>query len=329
MPPMLRTNAQMLAMDGMHLSAEEAAQMEDHLTKAPDDLQALTKLLGYYQMHRFGDGNGETMRTKHIVWLIQHHPDSEILGTPNGTVEAYRDATGFELAKTAWLEAVKKHDHDAHVLGNAAQFFYLNDRKLSEDLLKKANQLEPNNPQWADKLAHLYVLNGIGKTNDAPQKALRQFERADKLGGTPLQHFYRLDDLAKSAYAAGDLEKASKYATELLALAKEHAGDWNCGNAIHHGNLVLGRIALKQGDVKKASDYLLKAGETTGSPQLDSFGPNMALAKELLEKGEKEPVLKYFEQCRTFWKMDQGKLDEWKSDVTAGKTPDFSGNLLY
>ena len=103
--------------------------------------------------------------------------------------------------------------------------------------------------------------------------------------------------------------------------------DWNTGNAIHHGNLVLGRLALQAGDNDKAKSHLLKAGKTSGSPQLNSFGPNMTLAKELLDKGEKEVVLEFFQLCAKFWKSD--KLDQWIAIVKDGGIPSFGGNLLY
>jgi len=313
------------------MSSEEAAQLEEQLKKEPDDLQAHIKLLGYYQRPApVANNNNEATHTKHVLWIIQHHPECEVVGLPEGTVQQFRDATGYEMAKDAWLDAVKKHDDDARVLGNASQFFMFSDRKLSQELMEKAVKLQPNEARWADKLAHQYALaDGSGNVEEKNQKALAQFERAQKLSSTPLERFYRLDDMARAAYAAGDLEKASSYANEVLALVKDHTGNWNCGNAINHGNIVLGRVALKNGDVKKACEFLLKAGETTGSPQLDSFGPNMSLAKDLLEKGEKETVLKYFEQCRSFWKLHSNKLDEWKSDIAAGKAPDFGANLLY
>ena len=56
---------------------------------------------------------------------------------------------------------------------------------------------------------------------------------------------------------------------------------------------------------------------------MNSFGPNMSLAKDLLEKGERETVLNYFELCRKFWNMDYGKLDEWSREVKAGRIPQF------
>jgi hypothetical protein len=62
---------------------------------------------------------------------------------------------------------------------------------------------------------------------------------------------------------------------------------------------------------------------------MNSFGPNMSLAKDLLQKGERDVVLEHFELCRKFWKMDRGRVDQWSQDVNAGKIPDFGANLVY
>ena len=97
---------------------------------------------------------------------------------------------------------------------------------------------------------------------------------------------------------------------------------WNYGNRVHHGNLVLGRIALAEGNVKAAKFRLTAAGNTPGSPQLNSFGPNMTLAKDFLERGEQDVVLRYFRACAKFWEMDRGKLDEWAAQVEEGTIPD-------
>jgi len=101
------------------------------------------------------------------------------------------------------------------------------------------------------------------------------------------------------------------------------------GNAIFYGNLVLGRVAVQRGNVPQASQYLLAAGATPGSASLESFGPNMTLAKELLEKGQSEVVLQYLALCKKFWKMDLGKLDEWGATIRGGGIPEFGANLKY
>jgi hypothetical protein len=136
-----------------------------------------------------------------------------------------------------------------------------------------------------------------------------------------------LNKLANAALKADDIEKASSYANESLTEAQKYLDDRNYGNAIHYGNIVLGLIALRQGDLKQAGEYLLKAGKTTGSPQLDSFGPDMGLAKGLLEKGQREIVLQYFELCRKFWNDE--RLNAWTEEVKAKKIPDFKANLSY
>ena len=119
-------------------------------------------------------------------------------------------------------------------------------------------------------------------------------------------------------------EKAREYANAMLA---EDSPDWNSGNRIHYGNLVLGRIALAEGDIEEAKRRLIAAGETAGSPQLDSFGPSMMLAKELLQEGEKEVVLEYFRLCARFWEMGQDRLEEWSDLVRADRVPDFGRSL--
>src|SRR5262249_2765955 len=102
---------------------------------------------------------------------------------------------------------------------------------------------------------------------------------------------------------------------------------WNYGNAVHHGNLVLGLVALRKDKLEDADAFLLKAGETPGSPPLNSFGPNMYLAQELLKKGRKEAVIKYLNLCKKFW--NRPELSRWIDDVEAGKSPAFGANLRY
>jgi RNA polymerase sigma factor (sigma-70 family) len=150
-----------------------------------------------------------------------------------------------------------------------------------------------------------------------------------KTAKTEEKHFYALDAAAKESFVAGEIVEARNYARELMTLLPRYKGDWNYGNAIQDANLVLGRIAVREGKIEAAKRYLIAAGKSPGSPQMDSFGPNLTLAKDLLEKGERDTVLEYFTLCRKFWKMDYGKLDEWMHEVMDGKNPDFGANLLY
>jgi hypothetical protein len=138
-----------------------------------------------------------------------------------------------------------------------------------------------------------------------------------------------LPNLAKFAYAAGSFEKSRSYAQRCLEATAGDPENPRFGNNLFTGNLILGRLALRDGKVDEAKERLLAAARTTGSPTLRTGGPNTSLAKELLDKGERDAVLQFFELCRGFWKNEHGKLDAWSADVRAGKTPDFGANMVY
>lgn len=78
-----------------------------------------------------------------------------------------------------------------------------------------------------------------------------------------------------------------------------------------------------------ATRELLLAGQTPGSPTLNRFGPNMGLAKDLLERKQTEVVLAYFDLCEKFWKHGGESLQSWRTAVKSGTMPDFRANLVY
>ena len=132
--------------------------------------------------------------------------------------------------------------------------------------------------------------------------------------------FYELADIAREAMDAGAVEKASSYATELLKMAADDQDDWNYGNAVFTGNMVLGLVALRQGSVGQARLYLLESAKTKGSPQLDSFGPDFTLARALLRQGERDAVLDFLAACKSFWTLGGDRLDQMIAAVKSGDT---------
>ena len=139
-----------------------------------------------------------------------------------------------------------------------------------------------------------------------------------------LSRFYDIEDLINSAYEEGSYDKATTLITEYLELASTYHSNWNYGNAIHNSNQILGFIALEKNDVAGAASYLVEAGKSTGSPQLDSFGPNLALASELLSRGEKDAVISYLQGIRKFWGGNESTIDEWAQAILAGKTVELN-----
>ena len=141
-----------------------------------------------------------------------------------------------------------------------------------------------------------------------------------------------LAPVARAAYEALDDAKAETYARELLTLAEKYPKHEDYGYALYVGNMVLGRVALRRDkNVEEAKACLFRSGHTPGSAMLNSCGPNMSLAKDLLEAGEGEAVVKFFGQCRRFWQLHGKKLDQWTAIVEKGccRIPNFGGNLIY
>jgi hypothetical protein len=55
----------------------------------------------------------------------------------------------------------------------------------------------------------------------------------------------------------------------------------------------------------------------------------MALARDLLERGERDTVLQYLDLCAVFWRSGREKLQAWTAAVKEGRTPEFGANLVY
>jgi len=178
---------------------------------------------------------------------------------------------------------------------------------------------------WALLLAPNLGRTQQDPSNTPPKTALEALNSAKD----DYERWAALGRAAKESLNQGHDAEAKALAEELQKLAPKYPKDWNYGNAVQDFNLVLGRLALKSGETDAAKKYLLAAGASPGSPQMNSFGPNMTLARDLLAKGEKDVVVEYFELCRKFWKMEDGKLDQWKKDIDENRTPDFGANLVY
>jgi hypothetical protein len=241
---------------------------------------------------------------------------------------AYVDPEVYAKSKAQWLARVDAMPRNVDVLEGAADFFIIRDRELASELFERIIAIEPQNHKWLRKLSQLHRLNATSGDVTESRLALSLMERAYPMGND-IDQRSMLAELPMLAFEAGDMEKARAYAERLLSSARRQQDSWNLSDSVHKGNLILGRIAAIEGRLADAVGFLRASGETTGSPVLNSFGPNMSLAKDLLERGEREAVLAYFEACRVFWKMGGTRLDAWRQDVEAGRIPNFGANLRY
>jgi len=237
----------------------------------------------------------------------------------------------------------------------------------ARELLLAGQQQRPTHQLWAAYVRSLFRHQARGVESDALKAKLaadpkaeqlaaearakhyqdwlaylRQFHEAmvGALGETWLEfaRSYVLGPLAVAAFETGDLAAAKQYAEQWLQ-GNTDTKSWDYGNTIHNANQILGRVALREGDVAQAGGFLIAAGKTPGSPQLNNFGPRMTLALELVERRETAAVLEYLDLVAKFWASPESvapdderrrqraqdnaeAIERWKVLVAAGIMPD-------
>jgi TonB family protein len=143
---------------GMKLTAADVAAQERYLETNPEDLAARGRLIAYYFMNAVREP-----RLKHILWLIERHPESELAGFASAGISprsgVLNDQADYERARSLWRRQTAQYSSDARVLGHAVQFYLQpgGDFDEAERLLKSARLLEPKQQAWTDQLSSLYV----------------------------------------------------------------------------------------------------------------------------------------------------------------------------
>jgi len=324
------------------MTEQQADQLERDVKAAPNSFADRMQLLYFYSFRKSSpDGlspNELANRRQHILWVIANKPSSGFAGDP--AMEFYpkdeeADPQGLDEAEKLWLVQIHARPSDARRIYNAGEFFSsIHEYPQSETLLERARAINPAAYDIDFSLATDYWHDTRYSATSAERftnakKALDMFEQALKNAHGKQERRFVLPQAAQAAFEAGDYERATSWSKEMLRMADQPTGREDFGDEVHYGNIVLGRIALQHGDVAAAGSYLTKAGLADGNPHLDTFGPNMMLAKELLQRGDDKPVLAYLGSCSRFWKYDDGKLVKWRSDINDGKIPDFGPNLNY
>lgn len=317
--------------DGLSLSDAQAQALEKRLARDANDPLVHAQLLGYYAVNQFKSHDAAKRYREHALWLIENFPANEFCGTSFCEIQADNDIEGYWQGRDLWHKMVEKNPNSTAILSNAANFMASHNPDQAESLLDRATKVDPKNPRWLLQLAVLRINNlskeGPGGRRDQASLALAELEKALTLTTDRERQHFIYKELPKTAFLAGDMDKAKTYADRVLKEADQIPHEREYGEAIFVGNMVLGEVALSKGDVASADRYLLASAKTPGSGQLGALGPNPMLARDLLAKGERETVLQYFQLCRKFWKLGGRELDEWTAAVKAGDTPNWGTTL--
>lgn len=327
-----RSDADQFAQKGANLTEQQAKELEQEVAAKPNDLALRTKLLGYYTTAAYDSAPVQAARQELVLWLIENHPDAEISGTWWASLHPLKDGTQYDAAKRQWLRQVDAHPRNVAVLGNAGMALMVEGSDKARELLEQCKSLQPKNAKWAEQLAYWYDAQALNPPAHAPtpsskqiaaleSKAVAELEEAIAMAQDDVHRFYFRTDLLHMALNADQLDKAKKTAEQLLQDCRRYESNWNYGNAIYHAHAAMGQVALRLGDVKEAARQLIEAGKSPGSPELNTVGPDLTLANQLLKKGERKAVVQYLNDISKFWKRQRGEIEQWIKDIEAGETP--------
>ncbi len=150
--------------DILKLEESDVARLEQRLAANPEDFPTRLKLMAYHQRaDRAGRREDRAQRAQHALWLIEHHPDSELLHSPVSRFSPGElTPADFRRAVALWDAAAKAKPGDAAVCWNAASFFQDLDPGLYMHYLEATAAADPNHPFALRPLADFYALSILG-----------------------------------------------------------------------------------------------------------------------------------------------------------------------
>ena len=330
------------------LSDAQAAELENKVQTTPGDTDSRLRLLRFYTNYAADDTPArQSSRLKHRLWFLQNRPEMEDADIYGYKIPFYSvgDAE-YRAMRDEWLEQVETAETNSRVRLNAVSFFREKEPEIAEKLLVEGCRIDKENYEFPLRLSELIY----GKIKDLDEdsseylrKKTRVLGRAFEAGETALallknersterdaKRAMLLQSLTKIAFELGKFDRAKALATELILDFGQDAASPNYANATHTGNIILGRIAVRENDAVKAKQYLLIAVRAPLRREKSFFSKiDLRLARELLEKGEKATVSEYLKLCEkllNYSNLYAGKvraLKSWQAQINEGKMPSF------
>lgn len=185
---------------------------------------------------------------------------------------------------------------------------------LGERWLRKAMELAPPGDEWKPALAQV-LQTKANRTTDPNGKVQLLTEALSLVPDTAKTGI--LNNLILAEFDAGDDAAALRDAQQLIAGAPKN------GYAYMIAQTVLGRLAAANGDLKEAKTHLMASVTMPASIKNALFDPNMTLAQDFYDAGDKASVVEFLEASREVWKADHGRIDRMISFVKKAPSADL------
>jgi hypothetical protein len=292
--------------EGQCLSLKQARAFMRETCDHPHDLRTRLLILGYLNWNLSATTKWADSYLDNLSWMIDHHPEHSVLELLMGFP---RDCPHFRKAKNLWLKQVRIHANDTAVLANAASFCVNWSPRTTERLLRRAQQLDPENEEWPLRLSDVYRLHAcqdvFGSPKTVGRKAIAAFVNALELHEKyPKQSYLETyvimctTNLADMAINCELYEEANMLGLGLLDLKpKEYTREAFDGKpltltkylgAAHAGYVILGMTAIAQKNFDLAAERM-QLMKSVPVPQ----SPDLRLMNELLRRKRSDVVIEY------------------------------------
>jgi hypothetical protein len=141
------------AISGRMMSPEQASDLEQRLAVDPHDVEARTKLLGYYFVREDAFEAARVRRREHVLWLIANQPGGDAVRLSFAALTRERDGEAYAQSLALWRACAEGPCEDLGVLENAAAALVLDDPELATRLIEGGAAREPRNLAWSRPLA--------------------------------------------------------------------------------------------------------------------------------------------------------------------------------
>jgi len=309
-----------VCLSGGELDQASYTALEQKLAFEPDDLELRIKQLGYLV-------SKQLPRAREVLWLAARHPTVDLAGFT--VLRADEDRALYKEIREIWKRHVEGSPDNKSYREQAARFVIQDDPRYAEQLYGEGATLDPADPKWPELLGNLLMLRrkqapDAASAIELATKAVQAYTRAHELESWDFARHGLQIDIARAAVAANLLDAATTAAENILRDAPKFERTWIYGNAIHWAHIVRGKVARHRGDLDRASEELLLSADTPGSPQLDSFGPDIELAQWLIDDGRAGVVRDYLTRCKRFWQLHDEQLKTWIAKIESGESPRLS-----
>jgi hypothetical protein len=238
------------------------------------------------------------------------------------------------LAATGWFLARAPRWYDMRFAVDADLW--------AQSCFERALRLNPQavlaHTEWLALRTRHEINPGEALWNPAPADQYRAVSELPEA-----ERFARLPRLARDAYVSlSDLSRwddpnlrdrralaeqhARQYAEDALTLAPKYRSHPQYGTAIYTANITLGALALRAGDRAAAVRYLMNASEAPPSEELAYGGDAISglhwnLAKDLVERGERDAVIVFLKRMAETSIAHRADLREAAAAISRGEAP--------